>query len=419
MIGSAGAGDSPTDVQPDFQELYEEHVDFAWRNLRRLGVPAMSIEDAVQDVFLVAHRKLPSFAGRSSVRTWIYAITRRIAFRYRRGDARARRKREALEVAPRDDVALEQRIVLRQAARILSRFLDELDPLKREAFVLGALEGFTRSELGEALGVSPNTAYSRLRAARVAFEARFGPVAGERAAMLLDGARLADTPASSDRDRVGAIIFGLVPKAAVTSAAGIGIKVAIGAIALAATATIALASGRPPRPQDAPASTPSTVAEAALETDPEQGRTVTGGEPPASEPAPSAVRTSEDGELDHAMPSSTPHGKTRRVRPVDPPVPSALSQETALMERIRKALAQERFDAALEHLREHERRFADGVLVLERRASRIAALCGKGLVAQARGEAHNFLRAHPEHPLATAALQSCPSIEPAGSGDQP
>ncbi|HKQ71472.1 MAG TPA: sigma factor, partial [Polyangiaceae bacterium] len=38
--------------------LFAEHADFVWRSLRRLGVPHADADDAVQEVFLVVHRRL-------------------------------------------------------------------------------------------------------------------------------------------------------------------------------------------------------------------------------------------------------------------------------------------------------------------------------------------------------------------------
>src|SRR5262245_11836835 len=45
----------------DFEGIYEAHFDFVWRNARRLGVPAANVDDAVQEVFLVVHRRLGEF----------------------------------------------------------------------------------------------------------------------------------------------------------------------------------------------------------------------------------------------------------------------------------------------------------------------------------------------------------------------
>src|SRR5687767_2709570 len=80
-----------------FAEVYRDYAAFAWRVLRRLGVRDGDVEDVCQDVFLVVHKKLPEFAQRSSVRTWLYAIAIRCASDYRR---RAHRKREQSVSAP-------------------------------------------------------------------------------------------------------------------------------------------------------------------------------------------------------------------------------------------------------------------------------------------------------------------------------
>jgi hypothetical protein len=49
----------PTDtaVGLDFDDVYDRHVDFLWRMVRRLGVPESSLADAVQDVLMIVHRR--------------------------------------------------------------------------------------------------------------------------------------------------------------------------------------------------------------------------------------------------------------------------------------------------------------------------------------------------------------------------
>src|SRR5687768_17376616 len=84
-------GDTAGAVEPmplDVASLYEEHAVFVWRSLRVLGVPPDGLDDAVQEVFLVVYRRLAEFEGRSSERTWLYAIARRVAGNLRRGFGR-------------------------------------------------------------------------------------------------------------------------------------------------------------------------------------------------------------------------------------------------------------------------------------------------------------------------------------------
>ena len=67
-----------------FEDVYEEHFEFVWRSVRRLGVPEAALDDAVQDVFVVVHRRGSEFEGRSSVRTWLFGIVVHVARAYRR-----------------------------------------------------------------------------------------------------------------------------------------------------------------------------------------------------------------------------------------------------------------------------------------------------------------------------------------------
>jgi RNA polymerase sigma-70 factor (ECF subfamily) len=156
----------------DFETVYEEHFAFVWRTVRRLGVPERSVDDAVQDVFVVVHRRLAGFEGRSSLRTWLYGIARRVAHDHRRRVGRKERG-EALPDGLADPAAPspDREVARAQAARLLYSILEGLDDEKREVFVLAELEQMTVPEIAEATGVNLNTVYSRLRAARQAFEA--------------------------------------------------------------------------------------------------------------------------------------------------------------------------------------------------------------------------------------------------------
>src|SRR4029450_4584828 len=59
---------------PGFEQLYQLYFGFTWRVLGHLGVTAHGIDDAVQEVWLTVHRRLPSFEGRSALKTWLFGI---------------------------------------------------------------------------------------------------------------------------------------------------------------------------------------------------------------------------------------------------------------------------------------------------------------------------------------------------------
>jgi RNA polymerase sigma-70 factor (ECF subfamily) len=160
---------------PAFAQVYEEHFEFVWASARRLGVSDAALDDVVQEVFVIVHRKLGEFAGRSSVRTWLFAIVRNVARDARRSVRRksphqAPGAHEDPEVLAAAEGERPDRIAERSAEnRVLHELLDALDDDKREVFVLAELEGFSAPEIAEAVGANVNTVYSRLRLARQEF----------------------------------------------------------------------------------------------------------------------------------------------------------------------------------------------------------------------------------------------------------
>jgi RNA polymerase sigma-70 factor (ECF subfamily) len=147
-----------------------------WRSLRRLGVPAASLDDAVQDVFLVVHRRWNDFRNQSSRRTWIYGIALRVASEHSR---RARRELSRSSTTDPDlvnsehlgpDALTDESIRQREAGRVLHGLLDRMAEADRQILVLVELEERSVVEAAEVLGVNVNTAYSRLRRARQQFE---------------------------------------------------------------------------------------------------------------------------------------------------------------------------------------------------------------------------------------------------------
>jgi RNA polymerase sigma-70 factor, ECF subfamily len=161
---------------PTFAEVYEDHFSFVWRTARRLGTPDASLEDVTQEIFVVVHRKLPEFAGRSTLKTWLFSITRRVVRRQRQAFLKKLPRGAPTEADtdigsiahPRDPGPLE-RFAKQEAVRLLATFLDSLDEEKREVFILAELEQMSVPEIATALHANVNTVYSRLRLARKAF----------------------------------------------------------------------------------------------------------------------------------------------------------------------------------------------------------------------------------------------------------
>lgn len=156
--------------QARFHALYRQHFDFVFRNLRRLGVPAASLDDALQEVYLIALRRISDLQHDMHLKAWLFAIVMRVANNQRR----SLRRRGSLEPLGELPLASPQpgpfdMTARAQAKDFLHGFLSSLDDNRRATFVLAELEQLTAPEIAHTLSANLNTVYSWLRTARIAF----------------------------------------------------------------------------------------------------------------------------------------------------------------------------------------------------------------------------------------------------------
>lgn len=169
---STGATAIERAAERDLRTLFETHYASIWRLLRRLGVRPAQLDDAAQEVFWVAARRLGDIEpGREHA--FLYGVALRVAA----GEVRKQAARSA--VASVDDLPAvvderaspEAELAERQARQLLDQALDRLPPELRSVFVLFELEGLEVRQIAEIEGVPLGTASSRLRRAREEFSA--------------------------------------------------------------------------------------------------------------------------------------------------------------------------------------------------------------------------------------------------------
>lgn len=128
-------------------------------------------EDLTQETYLRAMRALPRFAGRSSARTWLYSIARRVAADHLRATASRPRTaavsdlatavdgERAADRAPGTGDRFEDRVALRE-------LLDRLPPERRIPFVATQVLGLSYEETARVCGCPVGTVRSRVARAR-------------------------------------------------------------------------------------------------------------------------------------------------------------------------------------------------------------------------------------------------------------
>jgi RNA polymerase sigma-70 factor (ECF subfamily) len=174
--GQASVGvapNAPAAATASFAEVYRAHFRFVWRTLGRLGVREADLLDVTQNVFLVVHRQLAAFEGRSELTTWLFSICRLVVKDYLRSasirlevlvDVGELSKRAGTSESPL------RRLDSEDLGRMLESVLDKLPEKLRVAFVLFELEEMSGEDIARLLDVPVGTVRSRLRLAREAFQ---------------------------------------------------------------------------------------------------------------------------------------------------------------------------------------------------------------------------------------------------------
>ncbi len=150
--------------------LVVEHHAFVWRSLIRLGVPRADAEDGVQQVFMVASRRIEDIA-QGADRSFLYGVCLRVASRARRTLARRREVMgddacpERVDPGVRPDDLIDRA----RARALLDEILTAMPLELRSVFTLFELEQLTMIQIAGLLGLPQGTVASRLRRARELF----------------------------------------------------------------------------------------------------------------------------------------------------------------------------------------------------------------------------------------------------------
>jgi len=159
-----------------FHVIYRQYFRFVYLSARSLGVHAEAIDDVVQETFVIIHKRLYTLRNPDALRDWIYGIVRRSASSYRRAHRSRNREFTRYDVggdgeADSPEPTPFERVERNSSLQVLALLLSQLEEPKREVFALVEIDELTVPEAADILQIPLNTAYSRLRSARQAFEA--------------------------------------------------------------------------------------------------------------------------------------------------------------------------------------------------------------------------------------------------------
>lgn len=181
LVGRCRRGDPGA-----FEELYRQHSSRLYGLAYRMSGSIADAEDLLQEIFLLAYRKLSTFKGDSALATWLY----RLAMNHCLDHLRSRTSHmaaatESLDARPDGDRPMSRYTPGEVApARIdLERAIARLPAGCRAAFVLHDVEGLEHREVGNILGIAEGTSKSQVHKARLRIRAY---LTGERLPAVVD-----------------------------------------------------------------------------------------------------------------------------------------------------------------------------------------------------------------------------------------
>jgi RNA polymerase sigma-70 factor (ECF subfamily) len=163
LVGRIRSGDGSA-----FEALYKQHSTRLYNLASRMMGAHGEADDLLQDIFLLAYRKLGSFRGESSLGTWLYRLAMNHCLDVLRNrQTRMGQQTDSLDEPDAMPVASPVP-VLGAVSRIdLERAIELLPPACRAAFLLHDVEGFGHQEVGGMLGISEGTSKSQVHKARM------------------------------------------------------------------------------------------------------------------------------------------------------------------------------------------------------------------------------------------------------------
>lgn len=157
----------------DLAQIYRAHVRDVGRWAERMAGPGFDVPDIVSEVFEIVQRRLPSFRGDSSLRTWLWGITDKVV-RHRRRKDRLRHwlwpsSKDPMRHMPAAGPSPHERLEEKERHALVYQVLDRLAERDRQILILFELEELSGAQIAALLGISVDNVWLRMHRARTRF----------------------------------------------------------------------------------------------------------------------------------------------------------------------------------------------------------------------------------------------------------
>lgn len=172
-LASSAQKPVPGEKAYGIEELFRQYNASVARWAARLGGPGFDVHDVVQEVFVIAHRKLTDYSVEARLKVWLFRTTRAVVSQQRRKlkwnrfwHGRPEDLADTLASAKPTPVEDFER---RENGAMLRRILEGMREDHRTAIILFEVEGLSGDEIADLMGVKSGTVRVWLHRARQVF----------------------------------------------------------------------------------------------------------------------------------------------------------------------------------------------------------------------------------------------------------
>ncbi|MEO0895789.1 MAG: RNA polymerase sigma factor [Bacteroidota bacterium] len=163
-------------LRPSFEEIYQRHADMVYNLCLNYLQRAQDAEDVTQNTFIKIHHVLPSFKGKSSLKTWIYRIAVNQCLDFIK--ASKRQKRSGIMISIHGDEEQDRSFYLpdfnhpgvkmedEESVQKIMYHINQLPHKQKTALLLKSVEDLSIREIAEVMKCSPKAVESLLSRAR-------------------------------------------------------------------------------------------------------------------------------------------------------------------------------------------------------------------------------------------------------------
>ena len=148
-----------------FETIYRANTTAIYALCRRMVNDEREARDLVQDVFVRAWQRLPTFRGQSALATWLHRLAVNVVLEHLRSA-----KRDFARFIDNDDDPTSDLPATRAASpdtqMDIDRAVAQLPAGARTVFVLHDIHGYSHDEISQMTGIAPGTARAQLFRAR-------------------------------------------------------------------------------------------------------------------------------------------------------------------------------------------------------------------------------------------------------------